>query len=80
MREWIVEHDSECEIIVNYNDSSECELSEYIWFCTYNKTLSEKEVCAQINLETNWKHKCTKYDFLSGSWATETNTSFVIFN
>ena len=42
MREWIVEHDSECEIIVNYNDSSECELSEYIWFCTYNKTEVKK--------------------------------------
>ena len=42
MREWIVEHDSECEIIVNYNDNSECELSEYIWFCTYNKTEVKK--------------------------------------
>ena len=27
MREWIVEHDSECEITVNYNDNSECILS-----------------------------------------------------
>ena len=52
MREWIVEHDSECEIIVNYNDSSEYELSEYfILYIQQNR--SEKEVCAQINLETN---------------------------